>query len=184
MVLEVEKELGGILKDESSKSILLNGEAKELKQAMLSLVSYFLQTNKAIIFMTVDEPYAELDSRLKKMELETRKILFIDAISRPYSALESIGNCIFVNNPSNLTDMSIAVDGAMNALEDTGYVLIFDSLSVLTLYNHPQETLRFFHFLVSKIKASNTKGIFMFSGSKQKDLLEDMNQFCDLVKNV
>lgn len=174
-----------IFENSSIQIILLNGNASRLKKATLDIASYLVKTNTPIVLITINDPHITLENKLKNRGVEVRNIIFIDAISRPGREIESEGNCVFVGNPANLTDIAIAIDGAINALPTNQIVLMFDAISILTIYNHMQEVIRFFHFLVSKVRTNQIRGIFLFiKGKKHSTLLGELNQFCDITANI
>jgi len=170
-----------VIKDNSLQAVLIGGDSNVLKQSELSLIAYLVAKNMAVVIVTMNEPYRSLNRKLRNLGVETKKMIFIDAIAEHGGKIEAKGNCIFVNNPSNLTDLSIAIDGALNALKEFDVILMFDSISLLSKYNKPDEVFKFFHFLVSKIRTdSRMKGMFLFTGEGQAKILDELDQFCDV----
>jgi hypothetical protein len=68
-----------------------------------------------------------------------------------------------INGPIALTDISIFLSNASTSFKkkSSKYYSLFDSISVLTLYNSNDTIFRFLEVITAKIKTSKGVGIFM-----------------------
>ncbi len=138
---------------------------------------------KNIIFVTSNKPAEILITHLKEEKINENRILFIDAVSK-YMSINIIerDNIIYVDSPSNLTSLGILIRGAIENIKGEK-VIIFDSLSTLSLYNEFKILSRFYNFVInlSRIKSINTI-IFTMETESEKEVLKDIKGIVDGVK--
>jgi len=158
--------------------------AKDYQKTNIELVKH-LTKDKNIpgVYVTLNKPFDKMKSVLEKGSVDTRMIIFIDAVTKTAGGKTTkTKNCLFIGNPENLSDISVAMDQAVRALPGKEKFLFFDSLSTLLLYNSIQTVARFIHFLAGKMRVWKVKGIIISLERKSdKDLIEELSQFCDVV---
>ncbi|MDI6737431.1 MAG: ATPase domain-containing protein [Nanoarchaeota archaeon] len=158
--------------------------AKEYQKTNIGLVKHFTtKENIPGVYVTLNKPYENMKILLEKSGVDTRKIIFIDAVSKTTGGkITKTKNCLYMGNPENLSDLSIAMDQAVRALPGKEKFLFFDSLSTLLVYSSIPTVAQFIHFLATKMRAWKVKGIIISLERKQdRDLIEELSQFCDVV---
>jgi KaiC/GvpD/RAD55 family RecA-like ATPase len=137
------------------------------------------------IYVTVNKPYSSLKQALDRMQINSDYLLFIDAISRAVGeGKEKVKNCIFIENPTQLIDIGIALTEAIAKLkkENKKPFVFLDSLSTLLLYNSPETVGKFSHFTVTRMRLWGVLGIVMsLEDDVKADVVKTIKQFCDEV---
>lgn len=172
------------VKDLKEYIALATVDAKNYQETNMGIVRH-LTTEKNVpgVYVTLNKPFKNMESAFKKEKIDTRMILFIDAVTKTAGGeIEKTDKCLFIGSPDNLSDISIAMDQAVRALPSKEKFVFFDSLSTLLLYNNVATVARFIHFLAGKMRVWEVKGIIVSLRKEQdKDLIEELMQFCDVV---
>ena len=133
------------------------------------------------VYITVNRPYHNLVSILKAAKINAENLFVIDAVTiatggRPTPE----NNCIFLDSPTNLTDITIALRQAMEVLKDKKKFIFFDTLSTLLIYNQSNSVIKFAHFLTGRMREWETTGIIIsIEKEMQESMLNQLTQFCD-----
>jgi KaiC/GvpD/RAD55 family RecA-like ATPase len=158
-------------------------EANKYQKTNVDLVKSFTDKKIPGVYVTLSKPYETVSKNFKQKGVNTDLILFIDGITKT-TRVEKKDNCLFIGSPENLSDISIAMDQAVNAIPKRKFVF-FDSLSVLLLYNDPLSVARFIHFLAGKMHTWKVKGIIVTLKRKEdEELIKEIIQFCDLMFSI
>ena len=131
------------------------------------------------VYVTMNKPFKTLKSLFDKEGINTKIIIFIDAVTES-SRVEMTQDCLFIGNPEKLSDISIAMDQAVRAITFDEKFVFFDSLSTLLIYNNPNTIAKFIHFLSTKMREWKVKGIIISLERDNKQLIDKLIQFCDL----
>lgn len=158
--------------------------AKDYQKTNVELVKHLTkEKNIPGVYITLNKPFETMKSVLEKSGVNTKMIIFIDAVTKTAGGkVAKTKNCLFIGDPENLSDISIAMDQAVMALPGKEKFMFFDSLSTLLLYNNVGTVARFIHFLASKMRVWKVKGIIIsLEREADKELIEELSQFCDVV---
>jgi len=172
------------VKDLKEFIALATVSAEEYQKTNIQLVKHLTQKkNIPGVYVTLNKPFEVMKSTLEKGGVDTRMIIFIDAVTETSEKnVSKTKNCLFIGNPENLSDISMAMDQAVRALPGNDKFLFFDSLSTLLVYNNVGTVARFIHFLAGKMRAWKVKGIIIsLERESDKELIEELSQFCDVV---
>ena len=162
---------------------LVKVSSKDYEKTNVELIRYFTEEeNIPGIYVTLNKAFDIVKERLTENSVDTRVIIFIDAVvKRSKNDVSKTEDCLFIGSPEKLSDISIAMDQAVKALPGKDKFVFFDSLSTLLLYNNPTSVARFIHFLSNKIRSWWVKGIIIsLRREKDKELIEELLQFCDI----
>jgi len=135
------------------------------------------------VYVTIAKPYKTILNTLKKNNINTDNLFFIDCATSPITEGEEIkrvGNVIFCS-PQLLTNLSIALTNALQGLPKSNKrILIFDTVSTLMLYNKAIIVTRFMHILTEKLRRWDIKSIiFILEEETDKKTMSQICQFCD-----
>jgi hypothetical protein len=114
------------------------------------------------IIVTVNKPYKVLAKMYAKEGISPDSYYAIDAITQ-YSG----GECTpgprvkYVTNPSNLTDLGIAITELLKQMPERKKCILFDSVSMLLIHIPSASASKFLHFVVNKLNLSDISGIFL-----------------------
>lgn len=180
-MVDVAKELEE-LKELKEFVVLATVKAKDYQKTNIDIVKHLTgDMNTPGVYVTLNKPYSVMKKVFERSKIDTRLIIFIDAVTKTAGEVKKTKDCLFIGNPENLSDISIAMDQAVRALPGKDKFLFFDSLNTLLIYNQVQTVIKFIHFLVSKMRVWGVKGIIIsLEKKKDNELLDELSQFCDL----
>ncbi len=158
---------------------------KQYSTLNIEILDYLINDRKMNgIYFTVNKPYEILATILKKNDIDIKKLYFIDAISGVIGKIKSDAeNCIIVQNPSALTDLSICITEACTS-KNPGF-LILDSVSTMLVYNNENATVRFIHYLITELRKCKVSGIILsLEKDMEKKIIDNIVTFCDKVIKI
>ena len=150
----------------------------------IHLLSHMINRKKASgSYISIIKPYNHTLSLLKNKEINTDNLSFIDCISKGLGGKICIGDkCVFVDSPSHLTDLSVALHEFFTSAGDKNRFIYIDSLSTLSIHNNIDSVLRFMHYVTGKMRIFGFNGIMLsLNENTDKRLISEMGQFCDKV---
>ena len=151
-----------------------------LEKNMAILKEVLKQEDSVGVYVTLNRPYSVLIKILEKNNINTDKLFFIDCITKTLGIENAEKKCLFLENPQNLTNITIAIEEIMRTIPSKNKSLFFDPLSTLLIYNQTETVSKFLHFLTGKIRVLNLNGILL---STEKELgsefADQMEQFVD-----
>ena len=117
----------------------------------------------------------------KQNKIDSRLIIFIDGITKVPEDKKRVKNCLYVDSPEKLSDISVAMDQAVKALPTKEKFMFFDSINTLQVFNKPGTVARFVYFLASKIREWKIKGVIIsIKKGSDRSLIDELTQFCDV----
>ena len=133
-------------------------------------------SGEKICYVALNKPYNTIAETVK---LNTKSVTFIDCVSGGVAGPKDY-KVIFVSSPKALTNLSIAITENMKKHD----VIVFDALSTLLVYNDGATVIKFVHSIVSKLRATKTRCIFMtLKEDINTDMMKDLSMFVDKVEN-
>ena len=140
-------------------------------------------SGKSICYVTLNKTYNSLKELFKKNKIDTKNIVFIDAISKTIKNMpDQTEGCYFCSYPGALTEISVAISKLLN--HNFEY-LVFDSLTNLLIYQQKDPVAQFLSNLANKIRESNTKAVFyVLSVKAQDELIKETEMFVDSVVEI
>jgi hypothetical protein len=141
--------------------VLVVVDAKKYQKTNLDLIKYLVSEKKIPgVYVTLNRPYDIMQRTFQKNNIDTRLIIFIDAVTNTSGEVKKVKNCLYIGSPEKLSDISVAMDQAVKALPKEKFVF-FDSINTLTIFNKPVTVTRFVHFLAEKMREWKIKGIII-----------------------
>lgn len=134
-------------------------------------------------YITVNKPHKHLVGLLKKNKVNSKNLVFIDCITKNISRSAAVeGNCIFIDSPTNLTALGIAIKEVVDLMKPGQRFVFIDSLSSLLLHNSTAKVLKFFHFLSGKMRIWEIDGLMVSLHTEtDKKLIAEIAEFCDKI---
>lgn len=156
----VRKKLG----DSDNFIIFTSPKAPEFKAVGIDLLKYIVNEKKApVIYICIDKPCSSIKKVLEKEQVDSKIVVFIDAVTLMSRLEANEDNCIYITGPENLTDICIALSETVNSLSGTKPYIIIDSLSTLLVYNKMDSVVKFVHIFTAKTKQYGAKGLVISS---------------------
>ena len=161
-------------------------DANKYQKENIRIIRKLTQEGTPGVYVTLNIPFNTLKTRLKREKVDLDEIIFIDAVTETAGGkIEKTDDCLFINSPQSLSDISIAMDQAIMAIESKEKFLFFDSLSTLLLYNDVGVVAQFVHFLSSKMRVWRVKGIIIsLRRNDDKELINELKSFCDVTLSL
>lgn len=146
------------------------------------LINVIGKIRKPFVFLTANKPAKELAETAKKIGVDLKQAVFIDAISRMAGKYEEKGwNFIYVDSPANLSELG----GHITSSAKNDGIVVVDSVSSLLIYNKADALDRFCHFVAERTRGNSRKLVFVAVDSAEaKPLIETLSQFCDRVEKL
>lgn len=137
-----------------------------------------------LIYVTAGKPYADLVGLFEGNGIDTSKIFFVDCITKHLSMPSpEADNCLFLDNPIDLTEMSIAINTIIKKLPSPK-ALLLDSLSTLFIYNNENLVGRFSNFLINRLRSYKVDTVFtVLESDADKKAISIIKLLVDEVKN-
>lgn len=157
-------------------------DPKDYQNSITSIVKHFTENRKMPgVYLTVNKPFRLLNDVFKNNKINTEMIIFIDAITNAAEEVkEEHDHCYYLESPESLSDMSIAISQAVEAIEHKEKFIFIDSLSTLLVYNKQETVIRFIHFLIGKMRSWNVNGVILSLKKRgEASLMAELSQFCD-----
>lgn len=160
--------------------VITSGE--ELMKINIQVVKTMMKDRGLCLYVAINQPYSRLKTILENGRVDTSRVFFIDCITETSGGrAERVRNCLFVNSPSNLTELGISITQALQAMPGKKFLFV-DALSTLVIYNSPKSLAKFSHFIMTRVKLLGLAGIFMVVEKEMEEvLLSQIKQFCDRV---
>jgi hypothetical protein len=141
------------------KTVLVTGQLfSEAEHYVYHSACRFIasEKNSSAIWISTDTPYDKIKQKFSEygFPLEQKSprggIYFLDMISHKAGvSRKKCDDCKYIQDPSNLTDLSLALNEAL-AKKKCGLVVL-DSLNSLLVYNDLTKTLQFLRFLSASV---------------------------------
>jgi hypothetical protein len=129
--------------------------------------------NKPGVVVCITRP---AESLLKETGIKTNA-LFIDVHGKAESP-----QVISVPDPAALTELSIAITQAIQALPQDEKYLIIEGLGGLAIYNSPVIVQRFTQFLFAKLRTWNVEAYILTDDTTDISILSIIKQNADKIK--
>lgn len=145
------------------KLFLVLSSADMLKKNNAHIIQTLIGKGYRVVVITTNQPSAVLKKHYSTDGIDISRVSFIDAITK--YALGKIPpgqeDCRFINSPSNLTDLGIAITEVLHSLANEKTCLLFDSVSTMLIYLPSTNISKFIHFITSKLRLVDAAGIFL-----------------------
>jgi hypothetical protein len=155
--------------------------AEDFLEKNIAILNEVLKQEDAVgVYVTLNRPYSVLKKILEKNNFNTDKLLFIDCITKTVESENEDKKCLFLENPQNLTNITIAIDEIMSVIPSKNKSLFVDPMGSLLIYNRAETVSKFMHVLTGKIRVLNLNGVILAT-EKELDLefADQLEQFVD-----
>jgi KaiC/GvpD/RAD55 family RecA-like ATPase len=146
---------------EMERTLLYIIPPEQYMQAVMGIIKE-QANNASIIYITTNKPYYSLVESFKNNSIDSEKIFFIDCVTQQAQGNkgQDVHNCLFLDSPSHITGLSVAINQAVKDMPGNKIVLL-DSLSTLLIYNDDKVIGQFSHFFVNMMRARNASTILI-----------------------
>jgi len=163
--------------------LVVSSSANYLKNNLELLKTLLNEKKQSGIYINVSRSCENISDMMISNGIDISKLFFIDCVtlSSGFKPVKK-DSCMYVNSPSDLTEVSIVLDQLVQTIPTEDRFIFLDSLSALLIYNSPNITSKFAHFLTVKLRQWKTKGILITLEKETDDkLLSLLSQFADKI---
>jgi archaellum biogenesis ATPase FlaH len=147
--------------------VLLN--QKQFRTALDFVLGDIVKREKQVVFVSFTKSGDEI---IRKFGSDNLTV--IDGFSKEQ---RDTNNIIYIGNKTNLTNVQIAIEKVSGESEK---IIVFDSLSVMSIYNSKRDLGKFVYLFNNKISLEgNTCLYFATKESIDEETVETVKQFCD-----
>ena len=153
---------------------------KGYAEGVEEIVAFAGQRWKKICWVSLTRPSSILIEAVRHRRIDIDKIRIIDAVSRVAEPASKMEGVIFVSGPGAITELGLRI-GEILKTEEPDF-LLFDSVSVLTIYVQELEVLKFVHMLVSRTRFKYCCTVFTApKEDAQSQVVKNLCMFADKV---
>ena len=156
-------------------SLLKIVPVENLQKEINSVVRSFKNTPG--IYISLNKTQKSTENILKKAEIKTDKIFFIDCVTA-----EKVRDDVLHIHPTQLKELSYAISTFIKDIKDKKF-LIIDALSTLLIYNDENKVAQFVKEVIEYADQKDVQVIAISPKTKGKELLNKIFNFFDNVKN-
>jgi archaellum biogenesis ATPase FlaH len=178
MIERIKSELNRLPKDFLALLILPREHYEDLN---MKLLKYFIAEKKQQgAYLAMNRPYATLVKRMKKFNVDSSRLLFIDCISKSNPAAH---NCVFLRSIESLTHIGICLEPVYknNAMS----FVVIDSLDALAIYHKPALVVKFARSIMERAVEHHTSGVLLgIHEDTDKQIIDELSMVVDKVIDV
>lgn len=158
--------------------------SENYESTSIDLLRYFINVkNVKGNYVSINRPYSSLIEELSSKGIKTDNLTFIDCITKELGGkVQKVKNCSFIESPSDLTSLGIALHQYFISSGEKNRILYFDSISSMCIHNSTEQVLRFIHYLTGKMRVFGLNGLMLtLHEDTDKKLIAELSQFCDKI---
>lgn len=157
----------------NQKFVLVLLEEKQYFQELIKIVRRVEEKHEKICYVCLSKTYYDIIDELNRINLNNNKFFFIDTLSSHYKKPKPEKNCLFINTPSDLTALKVAVTKSID--KEKCSVVIFDTISALLVYQEIFHIVKMTHDLMTEKINEKSNTVFVVLKSQDK-ILKDLNK--------
>lgn len=176
LMKKLESALHTALKNNKAKSILLEVEATSYLETNIKTVRLLQKNGLSGVYISIQRPFNNISSLLKKQGVNLNKIIFIDVASAAVKApQEKCPGCTHVSPELDIDELITTINTSLETLENkikgkenkikSKKFIFIDSLTTFALHKPLSEMYRFTEFLMRLVK-SEEEVILIFNVAK------------------
>ncbi|MDD1715435.1 MAG: hypothetical protein LUQ01_00400 [Methanolinea sp.] len=172
---------------EQKKIFLVLTSAGKVRERNIEIVKQVAADGYQSVIITTNFPYVVLKKLYAQNGVDLSSVYFIDAITGTAGTPDpgKDPRVRYVNNPSNLTDMGIAVTEVLKHVSGQKVCILFDSVSTMMIYLPSANISKFVHFVTNKLRLMDISGIFIaVEKGLDPQLLTQLTTFVDEIVDV
>ena len=187
---QTKNKLTNILKKHKDGAIIMMELPEETYlQSNIASIKLLIRTGFEGIYISLNRPFKNIISFLKKNSVNIDKLLFIDLASVMYGeALENDPRCIYVPKSMNVDALVRAIYTSLSRLKSKKRFVFIDSLTTITLYIPLSETMRLSDFLMRTVRQHDIENVSLIFNVardlRQKKFIKDIAMQVDEVISV
>lgn len=157
--MEFPKELEEL---EKSKPVFASASSPDLREFVNQLIVNVTSKDKLVVYIGSIKTSKKVKSMLEERDVDLKKILFFDMATKVTgSAPDNVENTVFFD-PEDINQVNMQLDDAVDAVpEDREAVIIFDTISTLSIYNDEEVIIEFLESLSGKMNKWDVSSVLI-----------------------
>ena len=102
---------------------------KKYQQINVDIIKSLTDKGVPGVYVTLNKPFEIMQRLFKQNKIDERFVIFIDGITKVPGNNKKIKNCLFIESPEKLSDISVAMDQAVNALPTKKKFIFLDAVT-------------------------------------------------------
>jgi len=152
-------------------------------EQIINLMKVVTENYLKICYITINKSCATLTKEFEKHQIDTTKLVFIDASPGDHKKRAQKGKYVFIESAGNLTQISIEFSKFLNMMKINNS--IFDSIDMLKFYVDWKTIIRFVHEIISRVRTSGSRIILITSSEEESlEITRDLYIFVDRIINL
>jgi len=168
--------------------MVVSNSDRKVYESISGCVGNFVNDMRPVVFVTFKYSYKFIMNFLQKKDIDTDLVIVIDTVTRQWIRRDSNFNCIYLNMPLSLTDISVALDSVLSLMDNPDLkkgVLVLDSLDNITKIDHNLAVVRFVNFILTKAKQQGFNCMVTSSDKIKKSVIyKEVLEFSDVLKKL
>ncbi len=169
-------DLSKLKKLDKQYSILITSPIEGLQENINEVCKHLVEKGAPVLYVSLNKPHKAVKAALEKQGITTKKIFFIDCLTRPSNGIPLPQNVTHIESPADLTSLEIAISEFLEKIQGEKSVLI-DALATLLIYNSEELTIKFTKSVLEKSQDSQT--IIFTPSAKGTEFIEKIAVFFD-----
>jgi archaellum biogenesis ATPase FlaH len=173
---KIESALNEILKTGEGNRILLELDTESYFETNIKTIKILQKKGLNGVYVSIQRPFKNISSLLKKQGIDPDKIIFIDVASAASKERqEKCKGCVHISQELDVDELIKEIYTSIEKMKGKKFIFI-DSLTTFALHKPISETLRFSEFLMRQVK-DKKEVILIFNVAKdlsQKKFIQDV----------
>ena len=180
-IKKLEEELNNLPED---SIVMLETSAENSFETSMTSVKLLADKSDSGIILSASRPYVNLMNMYQRNDIDTSKMFVLDCITKNNNGDAKDDNVVFLENISDLTNISLSLNERMKTTNGKKFVFI-DSITSMLIHNKPQVFARFVHSILTRMRVNGTGGVLIsFEDKTDKEVRAKIAQLCDKVIKV
>ena len=166
------------------KNIIFLISNKIYSNELLNITRSAADKYAKIVYISLSKPAKRVLETLIENNIDTKKFLFIDAVTEKNETNSSNHGIVHINPPENFEKFSAELNEIIGNLDNLE-CLIFDSLSTLLIYQDEITVIKFAHNLITNLAVDHASGQFIcLLDDVSRHLVKTITLFADEVRYI
>ncbi len=162
--------------------VLLETSPENAMEANLASIKFLTGRGYQGIILSASRPYPNLVEIYKRAGVDIDRLFFIDCLCKSQGMdLPDVDNAVFLDNVSDLSNISISIKSALDAMEGSRFVFI-DSITTMLIHHDPAVFARFIHGILTRLRVLGVNGMLVsLETQTDQEVRAEIAQLCDKV---
>lgn len=172
MAINIKEKIG------KNKIVILVIPNEKYAESIVEIARSLASDYKKICYVNLNRPYSTLINIFESQDIDSNRFFFIDGVTKKTDEAKKVHNCLYVDAPNALTQLSLGINKLFKTLKPE--ILLFDSISTILIYEKASTVTKFMHHLIGKIRSIDCIAIFTaLEEGTISDLMKDLHMFTD-----